>query len=301
MSVQERTVEEKGEDRRKDSKGTWRLFNKGKEADSTKSTGQTGVTPPPSYISNQDTNNKVDEYDDDSGDITSTHVTGELGKRVEQDAPETPSDLPKTAGFDFKAIGEVLGKNVDPETVDLPQPKTNAPVPGVVAKPAPPLERSESAPPLSDDKVERADSPIPPVLRSSADTEQYKPSPLSRSSSGAPDEYTIDAPKPARQFPSHVLKSAASIFSANPFAQAPSSPVMRDTQVWEADRTRSHAPELEEDGDIGYQDRYNTTEARSSTFEAGEFRKQTSVSSEWDVEEPKPKREKDDWALNNPW
>lgn len=301
MSVQERTVEEKDEERRKDSKGVWRIFKKGKGTDSTKSTGQQGVTPPPSYISNQSTDNKVEEYEEDSGDISSTHVTGELGKRVEQDEPETPSDLPKTAGFDFKAIGEVLGKNVDPETVDLPQPKTNVPALTVVTKPTQPLERSESAPPLTEEKVERAASPPSSFLRSSADAEQYRPSPLSRSSTGVPDDYTIDAPKPAKQFPSHVLKSAASMFSANPFAQSTSSPVLQDTEVWDTDRVSSPVPEPEDDGDIGYQDRYNASGARNSTYGDGAIRRDESMSSGWATEDLKPKRQKDDWALNNPW
>lgn len=299
MSVQERTVEEMEAEKRKDSKGVWRMFKKGRGTDSTKSTSAPGVTPPPSYISNQTTDKKVDEYDDDSGDITSTHVTGELGKRLEQDEPETPSDLPKTAGFDFKAIGEVLGKNIDPESLNQPQLKIDIPVSTAVTKPAPPLERSESAPPLSDEKVQRAASPS--MLRPSADSEQYRPSPLSRSTSGAADEYTIDAPKPAKQFPSHVLKSAASIFSANPFAQTAPSPVLQDTEVWEADRTDSPAPELEDDGDIGYQDRYTSSGASNSTFEADGFRSEASASNEWDMQAPKSKREKDDWALNNPW
>lgn len=237
-------------------------------------------------------NEKVEEYDDDSGDITSTHVTGELGKRLEQDEPETPHELSKTAGFDFKAIGEVLGKNVDPETVKLKlaEPKVHTPIPTPLSRLPAPLERSESAPPLSEE-LERGITPLPSSLRP-AETERNTPSPADTGAlmTGVAKEQV----KPAKQFPSHVLKSAASIFSANPFATT--SPVMRDTEVWESDRTGSPAPEDEDEGDIGYQ--FEAPTRRD--LHVGGFDEADVSSSDWGKEVDKPKS-KDDWALNNPW
>lgn len=300
---QEGSVDDKEVGKQKDGKGVWRIFNKGKAADSAKSASQTGVTPPPSYISNAASNQKVDEYDDDSGDITSTHVTGELGKRLEPDQPEVPQDLPKTAGFDFKAIGEVLGKNVDPETVKLAEPKVHAPIPTLISRLPPPLERSESAPPLSEDREQRSMTPVPSSLRLSAESEQ--PSPPLPATSGQTEltpDARVDVPfKPAKQFPSHVLKSAASIFSANPFATTTSSPVMQDTDVWESDRNSSAVPEHEDEGDIGSQDRYGSTTTRELNVNVGGFGEEETLSSDWGVEQSKPKDGKDDWALNNPW
>lgn len=284
---EEGSVDDETAEKQKDSKGVWRIFKKGKGANAGKSASQTGVTPPPSYNSNATSNQKVDEYDDDSGDITSTHVTGELGKRIDQDEPETPQDLPKTAGFDFKAIGEVLGKNVDPATVKLPEPKVHAPIPTPLSRLPAPLERSESAPPLSEE-VERGITPLPSSLRP-AETERNT---LSPEETGE----TANIPViPAKQFPSHVLKSAASIFSANPFATA--SPVLQDTEVWESERIDSPVPEHEDDGDIGYQ--YEAPTGRD--LNVGGFGDADVSSSDWGKEVEKPKNSKDDWALNNPW
>lgn len=248
------------------------------------------MTPPPSYNTHSTLNDKVEEYDDDSGDITSTHVTGELGKRLEKDEPETPQDLPKTAGFDFKAIGEVLGKNVDPETVKLAEPKVHAPLPTPLSRLPAPLERSESAPPLSDE-LGRGITPPPSSLRPS-ETTRNTPYPEDTDDSTA---VVTEVPvKPAKQFPSHVLKSAASIFSANPFATT--TPVMQDTEVWESDRVASPAPEREDEADIGYQ----FEAPASSDLHVGGFDEGDLSSSGWGKEVDKPKS-KDDWALNNPW
>ncbi|KAI5450772.1 hypothetical protein NCC49_002779 [Naganishia albida] len=289
-NLEEGSVEDETAEKKKDSKGVWRIFKKGKGTESGKSAPQTGVTPPPSYNTHATSNDKVEEYDDDSGDITSTHVTGELGKRLEKDEPETPQDLPKTAGFDFKAIGEVLGKNVDPETVKLAEPKVHAPLPTPLSRLPAPLERSESAPPLSDE-LERGITPLPSSLRPSETTRN---TPFQEDTEDLTAVVTEVPVKPAKQFPSHVLKSAASIFSANPFATT--TPVMQDTEVWESDRVASPASEREDEADIGYQ--FEAPASRD--LHVGGFGEGDLSSSGWGKEVDKPKS-KDDWALNNPW
>lgn len=77
---------------------------------------------------------------------------------AELDTPDIPN-LPKTAGFDFAAIKDAIGKaDLNPEELQMPTPsRFHAPsIP-------PPTQRSESAPPPI---PEESSSPSPPIPRS---------------------------------------------------------------------------------------------------------------------------------------
>ena len=209
-------------------------------------------------------------------------------------ATNSTADLPATAGFDFKKISDVLGKNVDPEVVKLPQPSIVVPDSVRHLRERAPLERAESAPPLDQD----AD----PV--SELDTRSASPltsaNPASRSATSAPDEEigsmqpsaqaeapdfsnewaSSAAPKAsfasqtastraARGFPSHVLQSATNIFSKDL-----DMPSHFDADV--------NGDDDDEGGDIG-----------------GFGRESKDATTGWSTyPDRKPK---DDWALNNPW
>ncbi|KAJ9125393.1 hypothetical protein QFC22_000353 [Naganishia vaughanmartiniae] len=313
MSPQDDAIaQQEAIEKRKDNKGVWRMFRKNKVSSTT--APQTAVNPPPSYTSNQGTDNKIEEYVDDSGDITSTIVNGELGKRVESDDADKESDLPPaTVGFDFKAIGEVLGKDVDPASTKRLESRMINPVPTHITKAPAPLERSESAPPLSEEKIDQevdswnASSDVQPSLKSAP----HRPSLLSRTTSSdhtTPiEEKVIPIPEMttqrARQFPSHVLKSAASIFNANPFSSASSSPVLPETTAaWNSAPASDHDASQDDyegdiGGDIGYQYESNT----SSNNRISEPAVAGATLAGWSTDVDKAKSVKDDWALNNPW
>lgn len=313
MTLQDDTIaQQEAIEKRKDNKGVWRMFRKGNASNA--ASDHPVVNPPPSYTSNQGTDNKVEEYVDDSGDITSTIVDGELGKRVESDdAVDKESDLPPaTVGFDFKAIGEVLGKDVDPSSTKRTESRVINPIPTHITKAPAPLERSESAPPLSEERLDQevdswsASSYVQPTVG----PVPHRPSPLSRTASS--DDATPIAEKStpipemttqrARQFPSHVLKSAASIFN-NPFSSASSSPVLPETTaVWDSVPPAEHDAGQDDyggdiGGDIGYQYEPNT----SSNTRISEPAVAGASLEGWGTDADKPKRAKDDWALNNPW
>lgn len=311
MNLQDDTIAQQEEiEKRKDHKGVWRMFRRGKA--STTAAPQI-VNPPPSYTSSPATiNNKVEEYVDDSGDITSTIVNGELGKRIENDRGDNESDAPPaTVGFDFKAIGEVLGKDVDPASTQRVESRMINPIPTHITKAPAPLERSESAPPLSEEKLDGQVDSWNNTSRPSLGPELHRPSPLSRTTSSddtTPVEEKL-SPTPqmttqrAKQFPSHVLKSAASIFNANPFSSASSSPVLPETTpVWDSEPVSDYDAGQDDyggdiGGDIGYQYESNT----SSNNRISEPAVTGGTSELWGTNEDRSRNVKDDWALNNPW
>jgi hypothetical protein len=202
-------------------------------------------------------------------------------------------DLPATAGFDFKKISDVLGKNVDPEEVKLSQPSNVVPDSVRRLQDRAPLERAESAPPLEYEAVTaarndyRSTSPVPartsPPL-STATTFDYNadfspPASVANAPDYSNEWATPAAPisatsqptstRAARGFPSHVLQSATNIFSKD--LDEPSH------FVGPVD------DEDDEGGDIGGFGRESKDVATS----------------DWSTyPDRKPK---DDWALNNPW
>ncbi|KAG8709814.1 hypothetical protein FRC09_000456 [Ceratobasidium sp. 395] len=130
----------------------------------------------PAYTSSPSTTPKLESSSARSGSQLPSETTG---------LPEPPStatpdiDITPTAGFDFKAIGKVLGKeDLDPNKIKMPTP-SRPPIPlspllassstsGVMA-------RSESAPPLAEtqgvDTPERETTPKPKPVHARAQTE----------------------------------------------------------------------------------------------------------------------------------
>lgn len=119
----------------------------------------------------------IEEYDEDAdeppreeadlGDLSSpgaeaSHVVHQVVDREEE---ESVKDIPKTAGFDFDAIGRELGKDIDPDKL-RPDPQPN-PIP---MPPADALERTGSAPPIS-------------IAVHSGTSDPFSPSRLARSAS----------------------------------------------------------------------------------------------------------------------
>lgn len=231
MSVQERVVvnEEEESARLAAKNKRWGIFPRGgkgkdgsKDSATSAKSGAPVVTLPPAF-SDKPSSGDIGEYDedeDDGGDITATPV--------KSDSPATPIatdsrnassvDLPKTAGFDFKAISNVLGKNVDPTETILKQPSTEVStlvqerLTGHAA-----IERTGSAPPL--DRPENKTEP------------------------SSPSEWPAPAPI-TKYFPSRVLESASSIFhtpsESNGFRGSSASPF------------GSNQDDDDDDGDIGY-------------------------------------------------
>jgi hypothetical protein len=252
------------------------------------------VTPPPSFPSTA-VNGQTGDYDDgnDDGDIghaAGTSTPPSVTPVTNLQFPVVPSgassaanstvDLPRTAGFDFKAISNVLGKNVDPESVVLPQPSNRIPEDVQALRNRAPLERTESAPSLS---VEDAGD----IGRLSPAPSTQRPSPLRTESSFSPTDETpyepdqstslnnewsapassstpnLNAPS-GKSFPSHVLESATNIFRNN----------LTLPNEFDDDH--------DDTGDI-----------------AGFGRETTPVQNEWSG--ASSRKVKDDWALNNPW
>lgn len=242
MSVQERIIiNEAEEELAKERARTkiWGIFPR-KKAAAPKSGRSTPmpVQQPPSFQTDKDAKpgSEYTDADADDDDDSRTEVGGDKAGMSTPRSGESSIDIPKTAGFDFKAISKVLGKDVDPSHVKLEMPKEVTTPNGTNLRPAqPPLARSESAPPPAETSLSETSEPAwpkatPPSL------------PRHNTSANLPEASTpIAAPAP-RPFPSHVLQSAASIINANHF---------------EADRgfATSHRTgfddRADEDGDVG--------------------------------------------------
>jgi hypothetical protein len=112
------------------------------------------------------------EYDEDVDDLPPREDDGDIGLASSDDRPsleeenaaaaaaaaaaeraeaEALKSIPKTAGFDFHAISEVLGKDVHPEALRQPEPKLKPAARAEEEKMMVPtaLERSGSAPPFN--------------------------------------------------------------------------------------------------------------------------------------------------------
>lgn len=146
MSQQERTVitAEQEEALRNPPKKILGLFPRRQKAGSVSSNKlSSGSSTPAARPSTEKA--PLEEYDDD-----------DLPPREEEAVKEAinaeaaaVAKIPKTAGFDFKAISEVLGKDIDVDTMPAPrpQPASTATVDALKKTSVAPLERSESAPP----------------------------------------------------------------------------------------------------------------------------------------------------------
>ena len=148
------------------------------------------------------------------------------------------TNLPKYAGFDFQAIKEAIGEEgIDVNKIPVPHPGPGGPVVEPVstlalARPAQPLDRSESAPPLintppgSIRTLEPPDTPTPPVAQlSHADTAAL-PSTFSRSLSlndlpeGETEKASTSSPVSPTESTPHPLRETFATF-ANPYRQTP--------------------------------------------------------------------------------
>lgn len=138
MSVQERTiVNEEEEEAQKKQKKILGLFPRKAKSPRPNLSGD---------IARRESSTST-EYDDD--DIRQDDAVGlensgmptsdSVESLASEDDPSVKA-IPKTAGFDFKAISRELGKDIDVNTLRQPVPMPAPPV-------TTPLERSESAPP----------------------------------------------------------------------------------------------------------------------------------------------------------
>lgn len=231
MSIQERIIitQEEEEEARKKKNKVWGIFPRSKKSNSGRSTPTTQL--PPSFES--DKKGSAEYVDDDETTRRSGLSPGE---------PESPRstgsslDLPKTAGFDFKAISKVLGKDVDPEHVRLKMPPPYKPAEESIQSAPPPIERTQSAPPSN------------PVAESpETEKELVVDWPTPERAFQYRDDSTLSDPAPAppaRPFPSHVLAAAASIVNASP------SPYDTPSSVRSPYRNDYDEPEEDADGDI---------------------------------------------------
>lgn len=92
---------------------------------------------------------------------------GEMPKADSIDEEAAIQHIPKTAGFDFDAIGKVLGKELDVDKIDRHPPPPPPPAESAIKPP----ERTESAPPpapASPSPSERERRPSPPGRSQSA-------------------------------------------------------------------------------------------------------------------------------------
>jgi len=166
MSVQERTVNNEGEEEVKRNRtkilGIFPRREKGSQARSGATTPN-----PDGRSSSGKPSPRPDEYDDDDlppreeadGDIGLSPKAA-TSRYSEEEAVRT---IPKTAGFDFKAISKELGKDIDVDRLKQPVAR-----PIEVVSPTTPLERSGSAPPVRVQVVPPADDRgrTPNMLRS---------------------------------------------------------------------------------------------------------------------------------------
>lgn len=310
LSIQKRTVvNEQEEEQRKAKSKLWGLFPRKQGSTSGQSTPK--VNPPPSF-SHPSSSGKAEEYDEgeDDGDIgkggvytppvsTPSSRLAVPNQPITQpsSAANSTADLPATAGFDFKKISDVLGKNVDPEEVTLPQPSIVVPESVRQLRDRAPLERAESAPPLdhqrepassSQDRSTSPAFPRDPPSRPNTSVSQNDNEPASTTTaarvpdfsnewaSAAPETSTASqsaSTRAARGFPSHVLQSATNIFSSKDLE----TPSHFDDSIDVDERDDD-----DEGGDIG-----------------GFGRESKDASAGWSTY---PERKaKDDWALSNPW
>jgi len=295
-SIQKRTViNEQDEAQQKARSKLWGIFPRKQSSGSGHSTPK--VTPPPSFPSAGD-KTKIDDYEEDDGDLSkgglsTPPVNAPSPQRLEvpgqpitapPSATSSTTDLPATAGFDFKKISDVLGKNVDPESVTLPQPSIVVPQSVREMQERAPLERAGSAPPLDrtlepvNPEVSRSVTPGLPGGReqstsatpaSEISNPMTVPSFSNEWSQPAAASITSTASsRAARGFPSHVLQSATNIFS-------------QDLHTGSA--YDEHGDDDDDAGDIG-----------------GFGRELSPARTAWSTL-PTEKKPKDDWALNNPW
>jgi len=144
------------------------------------------------------------------------------------------ASVPKYAGFDFQAIKEAIGKeDLDVEKIPVTHPGPGGsavePVSTLpLARPPPPLERSESAPPLTNSPPgsirtpDPPNTPTPPVVQLPHDDTTALPSTSSRSLSlnDLPEdenEKPSTSPVPPTTPTPHPLRETF----ANPYRQAP--------------------------------------------------------------------------------
>lgn len=166
---------------------------------------------------------------------SATTADDDLPPRTSNDAAtstDQKTNLPKYAGFDFQAIKEaIVEEDLDVEKIPVPHSGSGGPVVGPVttlvhARPAQPLERSESAPPLMNTPPgpigtpEPPDTPTQPVVQLSHDATAALPSTFSRSLSlnDLPEDETAQASTSSPVSPTpHPLRE----ISANPYRQTP--------------------------------------------------------------------------------
>jgi hypothetical protein len=156
----------------------------------------------------------VDEYEDDDLPPREDEIA-----KVEDVAV---ANISKTAGFDFKAISEVLGKDIDVDTLPVPRPQPMSATTVEALKKAAPLERSESAPPptqVKEDEVqlESATSTSPWASSSPSNTTASPPNPslpsFSNEWSTTPAFPPLRSAPPARPHPPSLM----GLNSNNPF------------------------------------------------------------------------------------
>ena len=143
------------------------------------------------------------------------------------------TSLPKYAGFDFHAIKETIGEEgIDVEKRQVPCPSPSGPAVEPVStlaleRPAQPLDRSESAPPLTNTPpgsiraLEPPETPTPPIAQLSHDDTAALPSTFSRSLSlnDLPEGETENTSSSTAPTP-HPLRETFATF-ANPYRQTP--------------------------------------------------------------------------------
>jgi len=122
---------------------------------------------------------------------SATIAGDDLPPRTSND-PATPNDekanVQKYAGFDFQAIKGAIGKeDLEVKKIPVPRPGVEPVSTLALSRPSQPLERSESAPPLTNSPSvsiaapESPDTPTPPVVQLPCDSTAEIPSALSRS------------------------------------------------------------------------------------------------------------------------
>jgi len=215
---EDREVIREGEDK----KSGFSLFGRKKETPS-KVSRPPGVQPH-SISRTESTNSSTTITDDDLPPRTSNDLATSTDQKP---------NLPKYAGFDFQAIKETLGK----EDLDVEKIPVSRPGPGgtvvepvstlALARPAPPLERSESAPPLVNNPPgsittpEPAGTPTPRVVQLPHDDVAALPS-FTRSLSlndlsEDETEKTSTSSPVSPTAPTHSLRESF----ANPYGQTP--------------------------------------------------------------------------------
>ena len=221
------------EEEEKKSKSRFSFFRK-----STKPTSpiKTTTSRPPSYSSTMNTPlAKVAIPEEDLPERLEKHSSTPPpppprtpGSTTPLPADPIPS-IPKHAGFDFEAIGKVLGKDTLNPNIKMPVPIT-PPNMNAINHHAVPLERSESAPPP---RPESSAAPRPEYsakMRASLDEDQDVPAPkFSRSASTQENSYNNPSASSSKWTQPALTASSSGEttpwggYTRNPFAPAPSS------------------------------------------------------------------------------